>query len=119
MRNAFEQNMQRGDIALMIDSVKMHRTSPRVLELGCGTGNLTMLFLTQGCTVTGVDLSAEMVEVLKAKLGPVVVVGASWVTRSVLGLPRGEDYLISWPPGASRGRRRIRTHAEASSGRVG
>lgn len=68
MRNAFEQNMQRGDIAFMIDSVKMHRASPRVLELGCGTGNLTMLFLAQGCVVTGVDLSAEMVEVLRAKL---------------------------------------------------
>ncbi len=49
----------------------------------------------------------------------VVVVGAGWVARSVLGLARGEDYLISWPPGASRGRRRSRTHAEVSSGRVG
>ncbi|HOX68962.1 MAG TPA: hypothetical protein PKV56_13945, partial [Burkholderiaceae bacterium] len=49
----------------------------------------------------------------------VVVVGAGWMARSVLGLARGEDYLISWPPGVSRGRRRRRTQAEASSGRVG
>ena len=39
----------------------------RVLELGCGTGNLTMQFLEAGCDVVGVDMSAEMLAELRRK----------------------------------------------------
>lgn len=35
----------------------------RVLDLGCGTGSLAILLAQQGHRVTGVDLSARMVEV--------------------------------------------------------
>ncbi len=40
----------------------------RVLDLGCGTGYLSLPFLERGCRVTGVDLSPEMLEALDARI---------------------------------------------------
>lgn len=39
----------------------------RILDLGCGTGDLTYLIQQSGAHVTGLDLSAEMIEQAKAK----------------------------------------------------
>ncbi|MGK3939394.1 class I SAM-dependent methyltransferase [Streptomyces caeruleatus] len=39
-----------------------------VLDLGCGTGSLSLLAAEQGHRVTGVDLSPPMVELARAKL---------------------------------------------------
>lgn len=39
----------------------------RVLDLGCGTGNLTLPLARQGHQLTGVDISSKMVEVARAK----------------------------------------------------
>ncbi|MFF4397897.1 class I SAM-dependent methyltransferase [Streptomyces sp. NPDC001480] len=39
-----------------------------VLDLGCGTGSLSLLAAERGHRVTGVDLSAPMVELARAKL---------------------------------------------------
>ena len=39
-----------------------------VLELGCGTGRITLPFARQGLDVTGIDASRAMLEVLRAKL---------------------------------------------------
>ncbi|WP_330350251.1 class I SAM-dependent methyltransferase [Streptomyces sp. NBC_00582] len=39
-----------------------------VLDLGCGTGSLSLLAAEQGHRVTGVDLSAPMLELARAKL---------------------------------------------------
>jgi putative AdoMet-dependent methyltransferase len=38
-----------------------------VLDLGCGTGNLSMLFAKMGCQVWGTDFSPKMVERAKEK----------------------------------------------------
>jgi SAM-dependent methyltransferase len=39
-----------------------------VLDLGCGTGSLSLLAAEQGHSVTGVDRSANMVDLARAKL---------------------------------------------------
>jgi protein-L-isoaspartate O-methyltransferase len=41
----------------------------RVLDIGCGTGVVTLALLERGFEVTGVDISAEMLEQLRARLG--------------------------------------------------
>lgn len=43
--------------------------SPRILELGCGTGNLTARLLSRGAAVTAVDQDPEMLAVAREKLG--------------------------------------------------
>lgn len=40
----------------------------RVLDLGCGSGYLTLQFLLRGFRVTGVDLSPQMIHALEEKL---------------------------------------------------
>ena len=40
----------------------------KILDLGCGTGYLFLRFLRRGFDVTGLDLSAEMIEVLKKSI---------------------------------------------------
>jgi ubiquinone/menaquinone biosynthesis C-methylase UbiE len=42
---------------------------PRILELGCGTGNLTARLLARGATVTAIDREPEMLAVAREKLG--------------------------------------------------
>lgn len=42
-------------------------TPSRVLDLGCGTGSLSVLLAGQGHRVTGVDLSPRMIELARAK----------------------------------------------------
>ena len=44
-------------------------TAPRILELGCGTGNLTARLLARGATVTAIDQDPEMLAVARGKLG--------------------------------------------------
>ena len=40
-----------------------------VLELGCGTGNITSCMLFRGYDITGVDISADMLAVAASKVG--------------------------------------------------
>jgi ubiquinone/menaquinone biosynthesis C-methylase UbiE len=64
MRNSYEQHLQRRDVLRMT----AHPSQPHVLELGVGTGNLTMQFLEAGCRVTAVDMSGEMLRELQRKV---------------------------------------------------
>ncbi len=41
--------------------------APRILELGCGTGNYTKILAERGYDVTGVDLSKDMLEIARQK----------------------------------------------------
>ena len=38
-----------------------------VLDVACGTGDMTIELMKQGCQVTGIDLSEEMLEIAKQK----------------------------------------------------
>jgi ubiquinone/menaquinone biosynthesis C-methylase UbiE len=42
--------------------------APRVLEIGCGTGNLTRALLARGATVTAIDVNPDMLAIAAAKL---------------------------------------------------
>ena len=39
-----------------------------VLDVACGTGDMVVELVKQGCTVTGVDLSEEMLYIARQKL---------------------------------------------------
>lgn len=39
----------------------------KILELGCGTGNYTEIFFDRGYKITGIDISARMLEVARKK----------------------------------------------------
>jgi malonyl-CoA O-methyltransferase len=65
MWNSYEQCLQRRDIARML---RAGAGTSRVLELGCGTGNLTLQFLERGCDVVAVDMSPEMLAQLRRKI---------------------------------------------------
>lgn len=39
----------------------------RVLDIGCGTGGVSLACAARGCTVTGIDVDAEMLEVARTK----------------------------------------------------
>jgi SAM-dependent methyltransferase len=41
----------------------------RVIDLGCGTGTLTRLLVSRGCTAVGIDPNAEMLHVARQKPG--------------------------------------------------
>jgi ubiquinone/menaquinone biosynthesis C-methylase UbiE len=44
------------------------RDGTRVLEIGCGTGTLTLMMAQQGATVTGIDASPRMLAVAQKKV---------------------------------------------------
>lgn len=67
MRNSFEQRLQVKDIRRMVHAFAAGAPR-RVLDLGCGTGNLTVRFLEAGASVDAVDISTEMLAVLRSKL---------------------------------------------------
>jgi ubiquinone/menaquinone biosynthesis C-methylase UbiE len=65
----FEQSKTLKDLAL-IDSMMPAASIVRVLDIGCGTGNLTLKYLGRGYHVTALDISSEMIAILKSKVAP-------------------------------------------------
>ncbi len=53
-----------------------------VLDVACGTGDMMVSLVEQGCTVTGVDISEEMLAVAKRK-----VKNGKWKVADAEGLP--------------------------------
>jgi ubiquinone/menaquinone biosynthesis C-methylase UbiE len=47
-----------------------HIEPKNILDLGCGTGNPAKYFLENGCFLTGIDGSMEMLKIAKQKLKP-------------------------------------------------
>jgi SAM-dependent methyltransferase len=63
--NWYEQSRIRKDLRFIRGKFE---GGPLILDLGCGTGNLSIKLLELGCSVWGVDISPDMVEVLKKKI---------------------------------------------------
>jgi ubiquinone/menaquinone biosynthesis C-methylase UbiE len=61
-----------GRVGSMYDAVARAAVAgppaPRVLEIGCGTGNLTRRLAERGAKVTAVDINPDMLAVARAKL---------------------------------------------------
>lgn len=53
---------------LILDLVLPH-AGERVLDVGCGSGNHLDFFRDKWCSITGIDPSAEMLEIARTKLG--------------------------------------------------
>jgi SAM-dependent methyltransferase len=75
-----------------VDTLAQLAGGGRVLELGVGTGRVAIPLARAGVDVTGVDLSPEMLAVLRAK-DPQCLVTAHLQDMTVLGLP-GEFDLV-------------------------
>jgi ubiquinone/menaquinone biosynthesis C-methylase UbiE len=66
-KNGYEQRMWWKEIEFICKSSKRPL---KVLDIGCGTGNLTLKFLNFGCYVTAMDISQNILDVLKSKIPP-------------------------------------------------
>jgi ubiquinone/menaquinone biosynthesis C-methylase UbiE len=87
-----------GHIDSVYNRVAQLARGPEVLDLGCGTGNLTMRVGARGLRVTGVDLSPEMLDLARRKTPPGVAV--CWVQAGAVELidhfqPASFDTIIS------------------------
>src|SRR5512133_3020224 len=58
----------RADVAFYLEEAERAGTSSAVLEVGCGTGRLTLPLARAGHEVTGIDLSPAMLARARAKL---------------------------------------------------
>jgi SAM-dependent methyltransferase len=65
------RNVGTADVGFYVERCAGARDEP-VLELGCGTGRITLPLVTSGRTVVGVDRSAAMLERLRAKADAVL-----------------------------------------------
>lgn len=61
------QLLSLGHIEAVYDRVADLARGPQVLDLGCGTGNVTFRLAARGFQVTGVDLSTEMLDIARRK----------------------------------------------------
>lgn len=65
IRNSWEQGLLEEELSRIAGRLP---NGFRALDLGCGTGNLTLKLNARGARVTGVDLSAGMIDRLRHKL---------------------------------------------------
>ena len=81
----------------LIETAAAH--GPRILELGCGEGNLTLELSSRGMNVTGIDLSPERIDRAQAKAASLRIQNppAFMVADlNTVDLPRGEfDCIVA------------------------
>jgi ubiquinone/menaquinone biosynthesis C-methylase UbiE len=77
--NSFEQNK----VVPLVDDVE----GKKILDVGAGTGRLAILLADKGAVITALDVSAEMLKVLRRKAG----------TRKNIKYVEGEAENIDFP----------------------
>jgi demethylmenaquinone methyltransferase/2-methoxy-6-polyprenyl-1,4-benzoquinol methylase len=85
------QLLSRGRIGAVHGWVADHVAAPgrRVLDIGCGTGGLSLACAARGASVVGIDINAGMLEVARSKLPDATAGGiVEWVE---LGAAEIED----------------------------
>jgi SAM-dependent methyltransferase len=65
---------------------------PRVLEVGCGTGDLTLLLTARGAAVDAVDPSGAMLEAARARPGAERV---HWIEKHIEKAPLRPPYAVA------------------------
>ena len=65
--NWYEQKLYQKLVDKTLKIIK-GKKNPVIVDVGAGTGNLTLKYLEAGCRVISVDISKEMLQVLEAKL---------------------------------------------------
>jgi ubiquinone/menaquinone biosynthesis C-methylase UbiE len=89
----------RGDVAFYVDEAR--HAGGRVLELGCGTGRITLAMARAGIDVVGVDASSEMLARCREKLAaesPDVQARVSLHHADVRKLPELGDVALAIAP---------------------
>lgn len=90
----------RHDMAILYDSFNIHREDGdfyeafpdrpcRILDIGCGTGSVTLRLARHGHTVTGLDPAAGMLAVARAKDVDGLV---NWIAGSALDFDLGQQF---------------------------
>jgi ubiquinone/menaquinone biosynthesis C-methylase UbiE len=87
-----------GHIDSVYDRIAQLARGPETLDLGCGTGNLTLRLVARGLRVTGIDLSPEMLDVARQKAP--ACAGLRWVQAGAVELidhfqPATFDTIVS------------------------
>jgi demethylmenaquinone methyltransferase/2-methoxy-6-polyprenyl-1,4-benzoquinol methylase len=87
-----------GHIDSVYERVEQLAHGPEVLDLGCGTGVLTLRLAARGLRVTGVDLSPEMLDVARRRVP--TGAGLRWVEAGAVELidhfkPASLDTIVS------------------------
>lgn len=74
-----------------------HRKPSSVVELGCGTGNLSIPLAQQGYDVTGIDLSPHMLAIAQHKQEELGVDRLQWFEQNMTtwSIPNQADAVIS------------------------
>ncbi len=71
--------------SLVLRFTKFIKTGKKVLDVGCAVGLDTSIFISNGFTVTGIDLSKEMVKFAKARNPAAVVIRGDFLKTNFDG----------------------------------
>ena len=85
----FNSLYERPAMLRMLDDV----TGLRVLDIGCGAGQLTSALIDRGATVIGIDVSPRMIDIARRRLGDAAVFDVADLTEP-LGFESGSFDLV-------------------------
>ncbi len=85
----FTQNTA-AEVAFLLERLGL-KAGARVLDVGCGTGRHSVGLAQNGCVVTGVDISAGMLEIAR-KRAAAAGVDIEWVEQNAADIARHDEF---------------------------